>query len=139
MNSSPWSIGEGSRRICLPGKYLELQNETPNYKTPNVTKIPMKQNAHCKTPNYKTPNVKRRPMQQNVQCFKMSNVTKSPHFFKKIATFLLKFLKVSFLEVRAADIGSNSFHFDVHLQENSVFKLHLRVMKIIIFTSIWEF
>ena len=40
-------------------------------------------------------------------------------FSRKFATFLLKFLKVSFLEARAAARSSNTFHLNFHFKENT--------------------
>ena len=40
-------------------------------------------------------------------------------FSRKFATFLLKVLKVSFLESRAAARSSNTFHLNFHFKENT--------------------
>ena len=81
-----------------------------------------------KRPITKRPSTKRPMLKKSTfGVKKYSNV-----FSRKFATFLLKFLKVSFLESRAAARSLNTFHLNFHFKENlapfivpSVFKLHL--------------
>ena len=76
----------------------QLQN-AQSYKTPKVTKRPVQQNAQL----------------QNVQCL---------HFIRKkdsnVRFFLLQFLKVSFLEFRAAARSSNTFNVNLHFKEKTL-------------------
>ena len=90
----------------------------------------------------KTPKATKRPKQQNAQ---LQNV-QCLHFIRKkdrnVRFFLLQFLKVSFLEFRAAAIEVQIHFMYIFISKRrlcaviapSVFKLHLRDIKLNIFT-----
>ena len=85
------------------------------YKANSFTKRPMLQTAQCNTQRYKTPNVTKSPILQKVHILcEKKPVIMYDFFSSQENSLLLKFLKVSFLESRAAARSSNTFHLKLH-------------------------